>query len=268
MPLVDAELDIAHEQAALVPANLISSWRTLAKTLARMRRLSQQVVRASERWDLRQIRQRLPELQAAVAEVSSSVRDAEELLADWSATASVEGVASYAASFERAARQLRLPLSGEFPEYEVFPLTVRLDLAGEQATIGRRKTSTLEPSALVREVQRQHQAVHSSSFNGRRFIQSLVMAHELLKASGKAKGRAVQLSEIYRLFTLRTGNAGYSKQEFAFDIYRLRRESDLLYEGQRLSFEHAKSGGIPVPNAQGGVEMFGTLEVWEVAGGA
>ncbi|MDA8344172.1 MAG: hypothetical protein M0Z66_01680 [Thermaerobacter sp.] len=262
---MEAEMDL-DKQTALVPVDMQETWKTLGRALAKERRLSQQVMKASERWDLRQLRQRLPELEAAAAEVAASAQNAERLLADWSAAASSDGVSSYAVALEQAVRQSRLPLNGEFPEYEVFPLALRLDLSGEQATIGRRKTSTLEPSALAREVQRLYQALHSSSFNARRFIEALVESHELLKASGKAKGRAVQLSQIYGLLTLRTGSAGYTKQEFAFDIYRLRRESDLVHAGKRLAFQHAKNGGTAVPNAQGGVDMFGTLEVWEVEG--
>ena len=264
VPFIATEFEVTETAEALVPTQLLDSWRSLDKTLAKVRKLSQQVSKATEQWDIRQLRQRLPELGSAIADASSVVLSAQEQLELWSPTSSTEAVAAYAAALERAARQLKLPLSGEFPEYEVFPLTVRLDLAGESATVARRKTTVLEPSALLRHVQRQHQAVHSSAFNANRFMQSLVAAHTLLKDSGKAKGHGVLLTEIYRLLTIRTGSAGYSKQEFAFDIFRLRRESDLVYEGQRLTFMHPKSGGIPVPNSQGGVEMFGTLELWGV----
>lgn len=263
---LDSDASLVDEARGLVPPDVLESWKQLTGKLARLRRLAQQVEKAAQRWDVRQLRQRLPELSAATAETTVEVRSAEAALAEWSPAQSAQSVAAYAEDLARTAVQLKLSLSGEFPEYEAFPLAVRVDLAAEHVAIGRRRVSGLEPSALLREVQRSHQALHRSSFNARRFMQSLASAHELLKKSGAAKGNAVPLSDIYDLLTLRSGSSAYTRQEFAFDIYRLRRESDLLYGRYQISFQHARRGGIPVPNAQGGVELFGALELWEVEG--
>lgn len=263
---LDVEAVRDDEQSALMPQEIVDSWKELSSKLARLRRVAQQVDKASGRWDLRQLRQRLPELSQAAADAAGSAREADLLLSAWTTPEAGAAIAAYAAEIERAARQARLPLTGDFPEYEAFPLTIRVDLPGEQVLVGRRRLGTLEPAALVRELQRQFQAVHSSSFNARRFMQSLVRSYDLLIGSGSAKGRGVQLLDIYGVLTLRTGTAGYSRQEFAFDIFRLRRESDLTFEGRRLAFMNARRGGIPVPSAQGKVEMFGTLEVREVEG--
>jgi hypothetical protein len=258
---------VAEEPTTLVPDEVLASWRALVANMVRFRRLSLQVEKATQRWDLRLLRQRMPEVAQAIGEIEAAARATEAALAGFSAAESTAAAAGFAAEIARAASQLRLPLQGDFPEYEAFPLKIAVDLVAEQATIGRRKTTTLEPLALMREVQARHQALHRSNFNAKRFMRSLVEAYDLLKQAGKAKGMDVSLSAVYELLTLRGGTGDYTKEEFAFDIYRLRRESDMVYDShRRLSFLNGRSGNFPVPNAKGGVDPLSMLSIAEVEG--
>gem|GEM_PF-1802844 len=262
---MDSEPMLVDEPRTLVPDEVLATWKTLATVMARFRRLSQQAEKATQRWDLRLLRQRVPEVAQAASEVEAAARAAEAALAGFSAADSTPAAAQYAEEIARAASQLRLPLQGAFPEYEAFPLKVTVDLVGEQATIGRRRTTTLEPLALMREVQARHQALHRSNFNAKRFMRALVEAYDLLKRAGKAKGMDVPLLAIYEMLTLRGGAGEYTRAEFAFDIYRLRRESDMMYDGRRrLSFLNGRTGNFPVPNAKGGVDPLSALSIAEV----
>ena len=260
------ERTLLDNPTALVPDEVVESWKRLIGSVAKFRRLSQQVEKATQRWDFRLLRQRVPEVALAAADVEAAARSAEAALATWNTTDASSAVSGYAEEIERAAAQLRLPLQGEFPDYEAFPLKVTVDLLNEQVTISRRKTTTLEPTALMREVQARHQALHRSSFNARRFMHALVEAYDLLKEAGRAKLMDVSLLAIYDMLTLRSGTGDYTKAEFAFDIYRLRRESDMLYDGRQLSFLNGRKGNIPVPSAKGGVDLLGILRLVEVAG--
>ncbi len=252
----------------LLPDDVLDSWKKLDSAVARFRRLSQQVTKAAGRWDLRLLRQRLPETIQLAAEVTAAAEAADAALAAWSAGSAPSAIASYAAELKRAAAQLRLPLQGDFPDYEVFPLKVSLDLQGEQAAIGRRRTTTLEPLALMREVQARHQALHRSSFNANRFMKALTSAHDLLHEAGRAKGMDVSLGAIYEVLTMRSGTGDYTKNEFAFDIYRLRRESNMVYNHKQLSFLNGRSGNFAVPNSKGGSDPLGILRLAEVEGDA
>jgi hypothetical protein len=259
---------LQEDTRMLLPDDVLDSWKKLDSAVARFRRLSQQVTKAAGRWDLRLLRQRLPETIQLAAEVTAAAEAADAALAAWSAGSAPSAIASYAAELKRAAAQLRLPLQGDFPDYEVFPLKVSLDLQGEQAAIGRRRTTTLEPLALMREVQARHQALHRSSFNANRFMKALTSAHDLLHEAGRAKGMDVSLGAIYEVLTMRSGTGDYTKNEFAFDIYRLRRESNMVYDHKQLSFLNGRGGNFAVPNSKGGTDPLGILRLAEVEGDA
>jgi len=259
---------LQENAGTLLPQDVLDSWKKLDTSAARFRRLSAQVSKAAGRWDLRLLRQRLAELAGLAEDAKAAAEAADAALAAWSAESLSSTVAAYAADLERAAAQLRLPLQGVFPDYEVFPLKLSLDLPGEQATISRRKTTTLEPLSLMREVQARHQALHRSTFNAKRFMKALTAAHRLQSDAGRAIGMDVSLTAIYEVLTMRTGPGDYTKSEFAFDIYRLRRESDMVYDHKQLSFLNGRSGNIPVPNAKGGTDALGILRLAEVEGDA
>ncbi len=262
------EAMLQEDPRMLLPDDVLDSWKRLDAAVARFRRLSQQVTKAAGRWDLRLLRQRLPEVIQLAEEVTAAARTADSALAAWNAGSTPSAAQVYAADLQRAATQLRLPLQGDFPDYEVFPLKVSLDLPGEQATIGRRRTTTLEPLALMREVQVRHQALHRSSFNANRFMKALTSAHDLQRRAGRAKGMDVSLQAIYEVLTMRTGTGDYTKNEFAFDIYRLRRESDMVFDHKRLSFLNGRSGNFAVPNSKGGTDPLAILRLTEVEGDA
>ena len=259
---------IEEKNGPLLPEDVLESWKKLETAAARLGRLSRQVNKAAGHWDLRLLRQRLPEVAQLAADVATAAQQADSLLTGWNAGAAASGAAAYAADLERAAAQLRLPLQGEFPEYEVFPLKLSLDLPSEQATIGKRKTTTLDPQALMREVQARHQALHRSSFNANRFMKALTSVHALLREAGKAKNMDVSLLAIYEVLTLRSGTGDYTKNEFTFDIYRLRRESSMVYDHKQLSFLNGRSGNLAVPNSKGGTDALGILRLVEVEGDA
>ncbi len=258
------EILLEDELKTLLPDAIQESWREFAGQAAKLQRLSRQIAKAAERWDLRFLRQRLPEAAQLAGTVAAAADRADARLRDWRAADSAAGVQAYAEAIEQAAQQMRLPLQGSFPDYEVFPLKLSLDLSAEQATVSRRRTSTLEPRALMAEVQARHQALHRSSFNQERFMKALTSAHALLREAGRAKNMDVPLLGIYGVLTMRSGTADYTKSEFAFDIYRLRRESNMVYDHHQLSFLNARSGNLPVPNAKGGTDALGLLRLVKV----
>lgn len=258
------EETLTVEQGALLPDEMLESWKEFASAAGRLQRISRQIGKAAERWDLRLLRQRLPEAAQLAQDVAAAAQRADVLLSGWTAQDAPAGLGAYAEAIERAAQQLRLPLQGAFPEYEVFPLKIALDLSSEQATVSRRRTSTLEPQALLREVQARHQALHRSSFNQNRFMKALTAAHKLLRQAGGSKSMDVSLLAIHEVLTMRSGAGDYTKSEFAFDIYRLRRESDMVYDHQKLSFLNGRSGNLAVPNAKGGTDALGILRLVKV----
>jgi hypothetical protein len=235
--------------------------KTVAEEMARVRRTVQQVARLSASWDLRTLRQRLPEARNRLREAAELLAALGDRLEADGEAALVRAAAAYRDRFLAEAQAQGLKPQGTFPEYEIFPLKVVFDLSGGSVSIGRERLTALEPKAVARALRRASDRLHRSSFNAGRFMRALLAYHELLEAAGRTRGRRSRLIDIYRLMSAPSGTAAYSRQDFAFAIYRLRRESDLVCEGRQLAFGHAREGGFTVPTGRGDVENLAWLEV-------
>lgn len=169
---------------------------------------------------------------------------------------------AWAQAFEAALRERGVPFQAEFPLYRVFPFEVRVDLADQSAWVKNRLTHVVRPALLARLVERERAKLYAERFNHRQFMKALATVYPLLQGSG---GFGVALKDAYKLLSARTGPSGYTVEQFAFDLYRLRYQSDMVYEGKRFVFNPSRSarGAIPVPHPNGGVENLGSFEIME-----
>ncbi len=255
----------AVETTAEAPADgLEAALAQLQDQLKALRDAAGRVMRAHDGRDLTALRARVPALPEILEATRRAVDDAQAAL-----TATPAGTAlgsDYPERLEAEFGRLGVPFEGAFPEYQVFPFTVRVNVEGESVRIGRRTLSTLAPAAVALAVQKEHRRLHGSSFNATRFLEALSRCYDAL--SGRELGAPVPLVAIYRLLSARTGTAGYTLPEFAFDIYRLRRSSELVVKDRTLEFTHGKTGTtIAVPRSQGGAELFTALVMRKDAGG-
>lgn len=172
-------------------------------------------------------------------------------------------VEEYVREFEAACLAEKVPLSGEFPTYEAFPVEVRFHLDERVVLVNNRTVPLLRPSVVVAYIRRVRDRLHAETFHARRFRQALLRAYDLLSGAPRAP---VPLRAIHELLSLRQGGgaSGYSLRQFAFDIYRVRQES--LVEGKRrLSFIHGRSprNAVVVPVGGGETENLVALQVQE-----
>ena len=172
---------------------------------------------------------------------------------------------AYARAFEAACRSERLPLEGDFPTYTVFPIEVQFHLDEQYVLVQGRTVSILRPSTLASYIRRLRDELYRAKFNAGRFRRALIQAHAIL--SGDNPTQPVPLKEIHRLLSLRegTGVSGYPLSQFAFDIYRVRRDG--LVEGsKRLVFIEGRGRGqvISVPAGGNRVDNLTALQIQEV----
>lgn len=248
-----------------VTARLDGALTALHDRLCTLRSAAARLIRAGEERELVALRTRLPALPEVLAAAVEAADDARRALEATPPGATLGP--GYPAALEGEFRRLGLAFEGEFPDYEIFPLTVRVNPAAETVRIGRRTLQALDARAVARAVQREHRRLYTSSFNVGRFFDALSLCYDAL--SGGDLGATVPLLDVYRLLSARTGSAGYTRQEFGFDIYRLRRQADQLAKPRQIEFSHGKSGQrFPVPRVQGGTELFGAMVMRRVAGGA
>lgn len=172
----------------------------------------------------------------------------------------------YRDAFELSCLKAGLRLEGSFPSYELFPFDIRFSLSQEQVTINRQVHRTMDPDVLAAVIRKEQDRLNRSRFNAGQFMSALLRAYDLLIAESiQARGKPMKqvgIKKVYQVLTLLGGRAAYSEKQFAFDIYRLRETSDLLYDGRHLVFGHVRSqaNAIAVPSPRG-TDYLGYLEV-------
>ena len=218
-------------------------------------RVAKRLQRAAESVDVRDLRQRAQdaasraaEAAAALAELEPAVRDPSVLVAG----DDPEADAQYAGAFAKACAAQGVPLEGSYPDYRVFPFDVRIRLAEHRALVGRRSIWTLAPEALAKAVKRERDRLYGASFAADRFGASLAKAYDFRVGDGGGSP-PVRLSEILDMFQL--GNFGrnsYTRDEFAFDIYRFR-QTDMMIGNRFLQFCDLRGGGsgVSIPTTRG-----------------
>jgi hypothetical protein len=80
--------------------------------------------------------------------------------------------------------------------------------------------------------------------------------------TNNVKTQSVPLTEVYKLLTLRAGSSSYSAVQFAFDIYRFRRQEERSLNGRHVTFGASKNrSGYIIPRQGRDPEVLGSLEV-------
>ena len=218
--------------------------------------LARRLQRAAETVDVHDLRQRVQDAaaraaQAAalLAELEPAVRGQDVLLTGPDADAVHR---QYAAAFEQACAGLGVPLEGTYPDYRVFPFDVRIRLDDHRALLGRRSIWTLAPEVLARAVKAERDRLFGQGFAADRFGASLATAYDLRvgQQTGHPPVRLVDILELFQLATF--GRNSYSRDEFAFDLYRFR-QTDMRVGQRLLQFCDLRGGGagLLVPTARG-----------------
>ena len=232
-----------------------------AALAAQTARLAKRLQRAAESVDLHELRQRVGDVVARAAEAAAAVGELESAVAapgllfagDQGGEEAVHQ--AYAVAFARACAALGVTLEGSYPDYQVFPFSVKIRLEEDRALIGKRSAWSLRPEALARQVRRERDRLYGASFAADRFGASLAKAYDIL-AGSQAGFPPVRLVDILELFQLGTfGRSSYTRGEFAFDLYRYR-QMKMVTGGRRVEFGDMRGGGtgLQVPTARGTYE--------------
>jgi len=183
--------------------------------------------------------------------------------------------ASFREDLERALREAKLPLQGEFPKYDIPPFRMEVDIATRSIRLvfGRRskRSNSFAPDSLAKWVQKRYQAVVKRSFDANQFADELLAAYEVASELAYRKvlwDRAVPLQRLYELLTLRgDSRTEYPLAYFAFDLARFRR-SDMVFNGRRFEFGYSRDVGhtILVPDQDGREDRLSSLTIYDRRG--
>ena len=245
--------------------------QSLAKSIDRLSRFKK-VGRQSEIMNLVDLRKQLEEACRLSDEVKDTATILQDQLEEFRVAPSTTEQTEWWQSFRQAFHAGYPPVEGEFPIFQVFPVEIRVELEHELVLVNNRTVRTLHPRAVANAVEKELDRLNRERFNAASFVKTLLRAYDLLmaeakdKSPGRSVGAAVSLRAIYQILSIRTGTSGYSLNQFAFDIYRLRRSSSLSTNGRRLEFGTTRNrGGILITLPGGQQENLGSLEVLEDA---
>lgn len=192
-------------------------------------------------------------------------------LEGYTTAATQQDIEEWTRAFIEGCHASNRQVDGEFPNFRIFPVEVKADLANDAVFINNRLVRSLHPNAIAKLVDAEIARLNKERFNVNQFMRAIVRAYDVLLAERRAEegtskvAGAVLLKQIHSLLALRTGGGanGYSLNQFAFDLYRLRTQADLFLEGRRLAFGTTRNGkdAIVIPLPGGQKEILGSLEV-------
>jgi hypothetical protein len=247
----------------------------LTDCVNRLARELHKVERAEAAWDPAALRQGRERVAKALAEIRTAATPGlSEVEAAAQRVAEELAAPGYAVALERALRDAGLPVEGVYPEYDLPPFRLNVEVDNEvvQLVLGRRRERlrAFAPTTVAVWVAKRYQAVTRRPFHPGRFVDDLVAAFELASrlAYADAKrqvlwGRTVALRQLYELMTLRREyRREYPLGHFTYDLARLR-QAGLHHPPYRLEFGFSRDAAkaLLLRDSGGREERFSTLAV-------
>ncbi len=247
------------------------SLKELAKAAEKLGRLKKLGLQA-DLMNLMDLRKQLDDAKRLSADIKAMADNVSSQMEAFAVAGGVDEQTEWWVRFRQAFHNGYPPVEGEYPTFQVFPVEVRVDLANELVLINNRTVRVLHPVAVAGLVEKEWDRLNRERFNAGTFAKALVRAYDLLlfemkiKAGGKEPGKSIPLRVLHQTLALKAGVSGYSMNQFAFDIYRLRRSPYLVMDGRRLEFGTSRNRGLIITHPGGRQENLGSLEL--VAEGA
>ncbi|MHB8278776.1 MAG: hypothetical protein ACYDIA_14135 [Candidatus Humimicrobiaceae bacterium] len=157
----------------------------------------------------------------------------------------------YKFELENSFREMKMPFLGEFPEYDIIPLKliINIELLEAKLFYGRKndRTSMLNPKILSQWIFNKYKALTGKKFDAVGFMKELVDAYSMInKINYREKnviwGKAVPLNDIYSCLTLRRiSKKDYPKQLYMYELGQLKENSDMSFGDYKFELGFAKN---------------------------
>lgn len=243
----------------------------LAKSITRVSRFKK-IERQSTLMNLVDLRKQLDEVRRLAQEMDDLGAQLQERLGGYRLAVSEDDQLEWQARFKAAFGGGYPPVEGDFPTFKIFPIEVRVDFEHELVMVNNRTIRTIHPEAIAAAVQKEWDRLNGERFNADSFVRALLRAYDLVIAEqqvtsqGRNQSGAVPILKLHEVLTLKTGMSGYPKNQFAYDIYRLRRSESLTRGHRKLDFGKTRDrGAIVITLPSGAREIIGSLEVVSVS---
>lgn len=152
----------------------------------------------------------------------------------------------YPQVLETHLRDLKVPFAGSFPDYEIppFKLSIQVNRRVVKLSMGKKsqQTNIFAPEPLANWVSEQYHDLINSPFNSDQLCKELLAAYQYLSKNNSS----VSLKDVYQILTLRSNTRQeYPESIFIFDIGRLLESFKIEHKGHSFIFaphlEHNKN---------------------------
>ena len=149
----------------------------------------------------------------------------------------------YPRELESALKEQNLPFTGTFPNYEIppFKLSVDINKLTARLSMGKksRQAGSLSPTSLSQWIREDYKKLVNSKFNQERFSKELLQAYRYLT---KSEWRLpVLIKDVYGVLTIKAeAKQEYSESRFMFDLSRLLDQYEIKYterDGSKYIFD-------------------------------
>lgn len=149
----------------------------------------------------------------------------------------------YFQEVENLFRQKQIPLSGEFPNYQIPPFKLSFDLSKNvvRLSMGKKifRSTVLEPEHLAEWVAKYYLQVCSSPLNYVQFCKEILLAYKYLSQSNWRL--QISVKDIYKILTIKSSTKQeYSQSVFMFDLARLLQRPAIESDGFYFEFSAHK----------------------------
>lgn len=142
----------------------------------------------------------------------------------------------YRVSLESALRKIGIPFSGAFPNYDIPPFRLSIDIDGclAKLSMGRKREQSrnLAPHLVAEWVSKKYESLINSKFSFEQLCKELTIAYKYI--SGEKWGNPVLVKDIYRLLTIKPeAREVYPETRYIFDLSQLLDQYDIKYRDEK-----------------------------------
>jgi len=175
----------------------------------------------------------------------------------------------YPQLLEASLRNLKVPFTGSFPDYEIppFKLSIQVERRFAKLSMGKKsqQINVFAPEPLANWVSEKYQSLINSSFNSDQLCKDILEAYPYL--SNKSWGVSVSLKDMYQLLTLRSNTKKeYPESIFMFDLGRLLESFKIEYKGYSFDFQPHKvaNKNYAIIDRRGKERQLGLISIYKI----
>ncbi len=188
-------------------------------------RLQKAIVKEMEGGDLTKCINDTAQMRRASEEVTALLEEIEALVTSFDQRGYIES-GDFAEQLLQQCKENGVDVKGDFPNFEMFPNKLRIDVENQDIYLDRKKVACLRPYTLVQIIKKGQDKLLKASFNATKFAAELVNAYDLALADlGKKAGSDLYLQKLYTyMVPMSRFRRDYDLQSYAFDLARLYHE--------------------------------------------